>query len=240
MEGRRAGADSAASLLDAIRRSPESGEHAGGGLGAMTSEASKECYHRVRVFTRFVGCPDARQARNHMSVLIGISCLGAALAVFAGWLVLRPLTEERAVPANSPIEDLLPFHPARFSQFRQSLETADKLKSTRTEMTNGEDQPWSEERRRLLKAFLTSLGEDFAKLQRLDRLVHSVSSPRSARHDFDCFLLATRFRLSYRGVAFKITSGRLDPMADLLRMSELLGSIWSRVEGTMVRPGETY
>ncbi|HTV58995.1 MAG TPA: hypothetical protein VMJ93_08980 [Verrucomicrobiae bacterium] len=175
-----------------------------------------------------------------MSVLIGISCLGAVLCAIAGWWMLRPLPEEQTMPARFPIEDLLPFHPARFQQFRQSLETADKLYSTRTEATRAVEQPWSEERRRLLREFLTALGEDFAKLQKLDRMARSLSSTGPRRHDFDGFLLATRFRLGYRWVAFKISSGRLNPMNDLLRMSELLGSFWSRVEGTMVRPGESY
>lgn len=167
-------------------------------------------------------------------VVLLITC--ATLAVLAAlvWLVSKPLPEETSLSHENKIEDLAPLHTQHFPQLRQSLESADN-RFVRQKANVALQRVWREERRQILKSFLAGLAEDFARLDRLARIVASLTPHFSRREELARIWLSLRFRLTYRVASIWISAGRLGSAWQLRYLTELVGNLSARAEAGMIR-----
>jgi hypothetical protein len=161
--------------------------------------------------------------------------LAALLLIGIVWLVAVPLPRENsAEAAKLHIEDLVPRHSQHFPQLRQSLQRADH-QYVRQRASKEAERRWLEDRRKVLRAFLEGLGEDFARLDQLATLIAAHSANVSRKEEFLRLWLSMRFRFNYRMVAMSISTGRIGSTRELVRLTELVGSLSARTETMMAR-----
>jgi hypothetical protein len=150
------------------------------------------------------------------------------------WLVSKRLPEEDALSIESKIEDLVPFHTQHFPQLRQALESADS-RYVRQNATAALHRTWREERRQILRSFLAGLAEDFARLDRLSRIVASLTPHFSRREELERIWLSLRFRLTYRVVSLRISAGGAATARELNYLATLVGSLSAHAEAGMIQ-----
>lgn len=157
----------------------------------------------------------------------------AALAVFA-WLVAFPLSEETFAKVDLRTEEFLPFHAQHLPQLRQALDLHD-AEYIRRKATHELHKKWREERRRILVAFLKGLAEDFARLDRLGRIIASLSPKLRYKEEFERLWFNVRFRLNFRLIKFWILLGGTGPLGRLRYLTSILSRLSARTEGAMAR-----
>lgn len=150
------------------------------------------------------------------------------------WLVTKRLPEEHSLSVESKIEDLVPLHTQHFPQLRQALESADS-RYVRQNATAALHRMWREERRQILRSFLAGLAEDFARLDRLARVVASLTPRFSRRDELERIWLSLRFRLTYRIVSMRISAGGAASARELNYLAALVGSLSAHAEAAMLR-----
>ncbi len=160
----------------------------------------------------------------------------AALSILAVlvWLVSKPLRQEASLNLKSKIEELVPLHTQHFPQVRQALESADS-RYIRQKATPELHRMWQEDRRQILKDYLAGLAEDFAKLDRLARIVASLSPQFSRREELARIWLSVLFRLNYRIVSIRISAGGTGPLRQVSYLTVLVGDLSARAEAAMSR-----
>jgi hypothetical protein len=170
-----------------------------------------------------------------MSLLATAFALASiAILLALGWLVTRPLPEEISLKPATRIEELLCKHTRHFPQLRQSLASANS-RYVRRRASKEIERTWREERRRILESFLAGLAEDFARLDRLGRMVASLSPKFSRREEVERIWLNLRFRFNYRVMKLRIAMGGFGSMRHLARLAELVGGLSARAEAAMAR-----
>jgi hypothetical protein len=167
-------------------------------------------------------------------VVLLITCATLIILAALVWLVSKPLPEETSLSLGSKIEDLVPLHTQHFPQLRQALESADN-RYVRQKANAAVHRMWREERRRILKSFLAGLAEDFARLDRLARIVASLTPRFSRREELAYIWLSLRFRLTYRIVSIRISAGGAGSVRQLSYLTEIVGNLSARAEEAMVR-----
>jgi hypothetical protein len=150
------------------------------------------------------------------------------------WLVSKRLPEENSLSLESKIEDLVPLHTQHFPQLRQALESADS-RYVRQNATASLHRAWREERRQILRSFLAGLAEDFARLDRLSRIVASLTPHFSRRDELERIWLSLRFRLTYRIVSMRISAGGAASARELSYLASLVGSLSAHAEAGMIQ-----
>ncbi len=88
------------------------------------------------------------------------------------------------------------------------------------------------ERRLVARNFLRGLREDFSKLERLARMVASLSPALSRQQETERILLGLQFRLLYALVCLRLTAGRV-PLPQIEHMTEVIGRLALRMEQAM-------
>ena len=164
--------------------------------------------------------------------------LSAILLIVAGWVVLRPLRAEAELgpdPATK-IETLVARHCTHFAQMRQAMATED-FDFIRRRLPKKDAARLRGERQRALQKYLDAIGEDFARLDRLARILTSLSPKVERRDEFERLRLELRFRILFRAARVRVrlggglgvpTLGHLaDVVAGLSRQVETL-SAWQR------------
>jgi hypothetical protein len=157
-------------------------------------------------------------------IAAGILLLGAAV------LLLRYPGAVRN-PSRSPYKEPAEFFPVHcrfFPQVRQafSSEDTDYLASR---ASPGVRRSWEHSRRKARRLYLAGLGEDFARLNRLSRLL-SLHSPRvEMRQEANLLWLNLRFQLLYGMVLLRILMGQ-SAAEDLGQIASLVGGLGSRLE----------
>lgn len=170
-----------------------------------------------------------------MSFVVVAFTVASAVALAAiGWLVLKPLPKEASAGLVNNIEELLPLHSRHFPQVRQALASAD-AQYVRRRASQETERMWREERRRILRSFLDGLAEDFARLDRLSRMVASLSPRFSRREEIERAWLSLRFRLNYRMTVLRISLGGPGSASQVSHMTELVANLSSRAEAAMTR-----
>jgi len=170
-----------------------------------------------------------------VSLTVIVFTLVAVLLLAAiGWLLGKPLPKETSLDLGNQIEELLPLHSQHFPQLRQALESTD-LQYVRRKTSRETERTWREERRRILRSFLDGLAEDFARLDRLSRVVASLSPRFSRREELERVWLSMRFRFGYRIISMRISSGTFASVHQLRRMTELIGNLSALAEAAMAR-----
>jgi hypothetical protein len=159
-----------------------------------------------------------------------------SLSIFAGlaWLVAWPLPKEGLLSPNIRVEDLVPLHTQHFPQLKQSLQSTDRT-YMRQKATRTLQREWREERRKVLRGFLDGLEEDFAKLDRLARVVASLSPRVSRGEEFARLWLTLRFRLTFRIASIWIFAAGAGQLARLSYLTALLADLSARADAGMAR-----
>ena len=160
--------------------------------------------------------------------------VGAIGLVKLGWAALRPLPEETGGRHQDRMEDLRALHARHFPQLRQALATLD-ADYVRRRASGEIERHLQQERRRVVRSFLSGLAEDFGRLERLMRIVREMSPPESWIQQFHGTGRRLRFRLHYRIVSLQIRSARLRSTKRLARLTELVGNLSLQIEGGMAQ-----
>jgi hypothetical protein len=152
------------------------------------------------------------------------------LLLGASALLLRQPRAGRAAARSRSADpaEFFPVHCRFFPQVRQTLSSEDSLYLAERASPAVRRQ-WMRSRRRAGRMYLMALREDFARLNRLARVLSRYSPQVKARQEFELLWLNLRFQLLYGMVVFRILLGR--PAAeDLGRMASLIGGLGSRLE----------
>jgi hypothetical protein len=149
-----------------------------------------------------------------------------------GWAALKPLPEEMPARRGERIEDLLAQHARHFPQLRQALATLD-ADYVRQKASGEIERHVHADRQHVVEGFLSGLGEDFGRLERMSRMVQEMSPAESWIHQFQRAGSRFRFRASYRLASLRIGSARLESTDRLTRLTELLGNLSAQIEANM-------
>jgi hypothetical protein len=163
--------------------------------------------------------------------------LAALLLLF--WL-LRP-QGQADVPVTFPstinqgFEGLLPRHYRYFPQIRHALSGADD-KYLREKVSPQLAQKVRRERRIVAKQFLAGLGEDFMNLDRLARMIASLSPVISREQETERFILSLKFRLLYAWVWLRLSAGNAS-LPQFEHLTGIVGQLAARMEQAMAAVG---
>jgi hypothetical protein len=164
--------------------------------------------------------------------------LSAMLLAVAVWIVVRPLRAESDLgpDPSTKIETLVARHCTHFAQMRQALATED-FDFIRRRLPKKDASRLRRERQRALQKYLDAIGEDFARLDRMARILASLSPKVERREELERLKLELRFRILFRVARIRVllgvgvgvpTLGHLaDVVAGLSRQVETL-SAWQR------------
>jgi hypothetical protein len=143
----------------------------------------------------------------------------------------RHFTKAERLPIDRTMESALPKHYRFFPQIRQALSAGDD-KYLREVAPPHIARQVLRERRAVAKRFLRGLHEDFSSLERLARMVASLSPVVSREQETERVLLGFRFRLLYALVWLRLSTGRV-PLQQIEHLTELVGRLALRMEQAM-------
>jgi hypothetical protein len=133
------------------------------------------------------------------------------------------------------IESALPKHYRFFPQIRQALSVGDNQYLLEVAPPHIARQVLRE-RRAVARSFLRGLRDDFSSLERLARMVASLSPAVSREQEIDRLLLGLRFRLLYGLVLMRLFTGMV-PLQQIEQLTELIGRLALRMEQAMAEVG---
>jgi hypothetical protein len=159
--------------------------------------------------------------------------LGLAFALLLLWL-LRPRRQNGtgAAPTIDGALDIdFPKHFRYFPQIRQALSAGDDRYLREVAPPEVAHQVFRE-RRAVARNFLRGLHQDFSSLERLGRIVSSLSPVVSRKQESEQLLLGLQFRLLYGLVCLRLSTGRV-PLGQIEHLTELIGRLALRMEQAM-------
>jgi len=160
--------------------------------------------------------------------------LALGLAVILLWLMAprkRSAEAGGGPDIDRAMESALPKHYQFFPQIRQALSAGDD-QYLREVAPPDIAKKVLRERRAVARSFLRGLHEDFSKLERLARMVASLSPMVSREQETERLLLGLRFRLLYALVWLRLSTGRV-PLPQFEQLTELIGRLALRMEHAM-------
>ncbi|MHB8541054.1 MAG: hypothetical protein ACYDCD_08970 [Candidatus Acidiferrales bacterium] len=161
---------------------------------------------------------------------VTLAALAILLALF--WLLFgSPATETPASLDARDVEEFLPANCRHFPQIRQMLETEDHQFIRRRAPRHIEVE-WRGERRRILGQYLKGLGQDFVRLERLARLIATISPEIRRAQEWEWMWLGIRFRILYRSVELKIALGSFSA-DDIARLTDPIAGLAAELESRM-------
>ena len=168
-----------------------------------------------------------------MRELIVVIPLALVLFALLVWLLLARLhgPEADRSPLEKRAKGLLPVHYHYFPQIRQALSAADE-QYLRVNVSPEVAQRVRRERRAVAKQFLVGLREDFTNLERLARIVASLSPVISREQETERLLLGLKFRLLYGWVWMRLSAGDVS-LPHLGHLTGLVGQLSARMEQAM-------
>ena len=134
-------------------------------------------------------------------------------------------------PIDLKMENFLPRHYRYFPQVRQTLSISDEEYLNRW-APHDVAQMAHRERRAVARKFLAGLKEDFSNLERLGRMVATLSPVISAEQETERITLSVKFRLLYAMVWLRLSTGRA-PLAQIEQLTGLVGRLATRMEEAM-------
>jgi hypothetical protein len=161
--------------------------------------------------------------------------LGLAFALLLLWL-LRPRQDPRDARAptiDRALETCFPKHFRYFPQIRQALSAGDD-RYLREVASPPLAQRVLAERRAVARKFLRGLREDYSSLERLARVVTSMSPVISRHQEAERILLGLQFRMLYGLVLLRLSTGRV-PLEQVEQLTELIGRLALRMEQAMAQ-----
>jgi hypothetical protein len=112
------------------------------------------------------------------------------------------------VSARLPVDFLIP---RKSDEFKQAQETLDKLQSdlAQRNLSDSDKRNLLHERNKITRELLTSIHEDFVRLDRLMCAIAAASPEVSRQKEFDRLWLALRFGARYRMALLSVLLGAL-------------------------------
>jgi len=168
-----------------------------------------------------------------MEMIVFVAVL-VALAILLGlaWLLF---SSQRGAPTPTigdlQVEKVLPVNCRHFPQISQLLSQED-IQFMRERAPHHIQTKWRYERRRILKQYLSGLGQDFGRLERLARLIAALSPEIRKRQEWEWFWLALQFHFSYRMVALKLALGSFSSEG-LAELTQMIAGLTSELENRM-------
>ena len=167
------------------------------------------------------------------SVTVVIFSLLALLGLSAV-LLIRPLSAEadfRAFGAGQM--DLLGVgHFVHCKQVSRAL-AQDDFELVRDRLAKRSSKRMRKERREVVRLYVVELGRDFARIDRLARIVASLSPAVERNHELERIRLELQFRLLYRLVLMRLSTGGELSAQSVSRLSNMVGALAQRVETAM-------
>ncbi|MHB8412874.1 MAG: hypothetical protein ACYDDI_13140 [Candidatus Acidiferrales bacterium] len=161
---------------------------------------------------------------------VTLAALAILLALF--WLLFgSPAAGTPASLDARDVEEFLPANCRHFPQIRQMLETEDHQFIRRRAPRHIEVE-WRGERRRILGQYLKGLGQDFVRLERLARLIATISPEIRRAQEWEWMWLGIRFRILYRSVELKIALGSFSA-DDIARLTDPIAGLAAELESRM-------
>jgi len=157
--------------------------------------------------------------------------LSGALLVVAIWLVVRPLRAESDLgpDAAAKIETLVARHCTHFAQMRQALATED-FDFIRRRLPKKDAARLRRERQRALQKYLDAIGEDFARLDRMARILTSLSPDVKRSDELERLRLELRFRVLFRLARLRVMLGVAVGVPTIGKLAEVVAGLSRHVE----------
>lgn len=155
----------------------------------------------------------------------------AVLFVALLWLLLARRSPRDLVQEALEIHEFLPVHCKYFPQIQNLLNSQDQdFVGQRAPVKIGKQ--WSAERRAILRLYIQGLREDFHRMEKLARLLATLSPEVKRAQEWEWFGLSVKFRLLYAAMQLRLAAGIL-PIGELVRVAETLTALRLMLEGTM-------
>jgi len=157
--------------------------------------------------------------------------LSAILIAVAIWVVVRPLQAESDLgpDPSAKIETLVARHCTHFAQMRQALATED-FDFIRRRLPKKDASRLRRERQRALQKFLDAIGEDFARLDRLARILASLSPKVERGEELERLRLELRFRILFRVARIRVLLGVGVGVPTLGQLADVVAGLSRQVE----------
>jgi hypothetical protein len=170
-----------------------------------------------------------------MTFSVIVVCLALlALVGLSAALLARPLSAEADFRAFGPgqMELLAVNHFVHCKQISRAL-AQDDFELVRDRLTEQSFKRVRAERREVVRLYVVELGRDFARIDRLARIVASLSPAVNRNQELNRIRLELRFRFLYRLVLLRISAGGELSADAVSRLANMVGSLAQRVETAM-------
>lgn len=149
-------------------------------------------------------------------------------------LLARPLRAEADFRGMGPtqMEALAVSHFVNCKQVCRALAHEDYA-LVRTRLPRESSTRMRHERRTLVRNYIVQLGRDFARIDRLARIVASLSPNVNRAHELERLRLELQFRCLYRLVFLRLSVGGEISAEGLARLANMVGAFARRVETAM-------
>lgn len=166
-----------------------------------------------------------------MSITIFI-LLGVAILALVIWLLFPAKANgSSSVIESLEIEQLQPLHCRHFPQIRLLLEPDDR-KFVERSVSATAARIWRRERRKILLAYVRGLAEDFNRLERLARLLASLSPEVTRKREWEWFWRGLQFRIMLRLLTARFAFGDFS-LPHLARLTDFVASHAAELEVRM-------
>jgi len=170
-----------------------------------------------------------------MISIAAIVCLSLILlAGLSAALLIRPLSAEaglRDMKANQ-LESLGVGHFVNCKQVSRAL-ADDDFALIQSRLPRQSSARMRTERRALVRNYVVQLGRDFARIDRLSRIVASLSPQVDRNQELERLRLEFQFRFLYRLVLIRLALGGSLSTEALVQLANIVGAFARRVEGAM-------
>ncbi len=162
--------------------------------------------------------------------------------VFAGllgllvWALRGTPRSARPLPPHTSLEELAPSHCRYFAQVQRALAPED-WKFVRRRGSRALQRRMRVDRNRVARLYLRGLREDFSRLNRLARIIASLSPLVEQRREWERLELFVRFQFLYLLVSLGLQIGGR-ATAELRRLTDVVGSLASQMETAISALGE--
>jgi hypothetical protein len=170
-----------------------------------------------------------------LTLLLFVGFVAVLLAVLV-WAVRAPRGQRRLASDPRAFEEVGQRHVSYLVQIRQAMAPADyEFLSKRA--SRGMQQRISRERRKVVRAYLEALREDFQSLLRMAKVIAVLAPEVVAVQEFDRLRLAVSFAWRYQLIRWRLWTGWA-PRQQLDALGELVSGLSARMDAALKELGE--
>jgi len=162
---------------------------------------------------------------NELAMYIG---LGALLLAAAAFLLRPAAAKPGARGRGGEAAEFFPVHCRYFPQVLRAF-TSEDAQYIAGRAPSAVRRQWESRRRQAARMYLAALREDFARLNRLSRLLALHAASISASREAEMFWLNLRFQILYAVVSCRLSLG-WSAADDVRHIASLIGRLGSQLE----------